>query len=82
MIESTNNLDLRTVAVEKNTWLLEVPDEICLREGLAPDTLVSITIKNGTILADLIQPTDEVKAAVKHFSERYGEFMEAMKDID
>lgn len=81
MISSADNKGLRTVAVEKNTWLLELPDELCVKEGLAPGTLASLTIKDGAILGTFIPRTDEAKAAVERFSERYGDFLTEMERI-
>jgi len=48
--------DLKTVKLEKDTWILEVPAEVCAREGFAEGTLVSLTIKNSGIQASFIKP--------------------------
>ncbi len=52
--EKTN--ELKTVSVEKDTWILELPAEICRKEGFAEGTLVSLTIKNSGIQASFIRP--------------------------
>ena len=50
MIETLEKTDkLKTVKVEKDTWILEVPAEICNKEGFAEGTLVSLTFKNSGI---------------------------------
>ena len=57
MIETLEKKDqLKTVKVEKDTWILEVPAEICQKEGFAEGTLVSLTIKNSGIQASFIKP--------------------------
>ena len=52
--EKTN--ELKTISVEKDTWILELPAEICQKEGFAEGTLVSLTIKNSGIQASFIRP--------------------------
>jgi hypothetical protein len=47
---------MKTVSVEKDTWILELPVEICRKEGFAEGTLVSLTIKNSGIQASFIKP--------------------------
>ncbi len=57
MIETLEKKDeLKTVSVEKDTWILELPSEICEKEGFAEGTLVSLTIKNSGIQASFIKP--------------------------
>lgn len=57
MIEiSDKTNELKTVSVEKDTWILELPAEICQKEGFAEGTLVSLTIKNSGIQASFINP--------------------------
>ena len=82
MISSANNKDVRTVAVEKNTWILELPDELCAKEGFAPGTLASLTIKDGAILGTFIPRTDEARDAAKRYVGRYGDFMRDIADVD
>ncbi len=56
MIETLEKEKLKTVSFAKDTWILEVPAEVCEREGLATGTLVSMTIKNSGIQAKFISP--------------------------
>lgn len=57
MTETLEKYDeLKTVSLEKDTWILEVPAEVCHKEGFAEGTLVSLTIKNGGIQASFIKP--------------------------
>ena len=50
---------MRTIQIVKNTWILEMPEEICRHEGLADGTLVSLTIKDNGIQAQFIRPPSE-----------------------
>jgi len=60
MIETLEkNDELKTVKVEKDTWILEVPAEVCRKEGFAEGTMVSLTIKNSEIQASFIRPPSE-----------------------
>ncbi len=60
MIKSKRKFDpsqeMRTIQIVKNTWILEMPPEICNHEGLAVGTLVSLTIKDHGIQAEFIRP--------------------------
>jgi len=57
MIEILEKNDtLKTVKLEKDTWVLELPVEVCEREGFAEGTLVSLTIKNSSIEARFVRP--------------------------
>lgn len=65
VLEKTN--ELKTVSVEKDTWILEVPPEVCRKEGFAEGTMVSLTIKNSGIQANFIKPPSE---KIKEISDR------------
>ena len=54
VMEQTN--ELRTVSVEKDTWIVELPAELCRREGFAEGTMASFTFKDGAIQASYISP--------------------------
>ncbi len=57
MIEtSETSNELKTVSIEKDTWILELPVEICRKEGFAEGTLISLTIKDNGIRASFIKP--------------------------
>lgn len=81
MISTKDNETIRTVAVEKNTWILEVPSEVCRAEGFAQGTLASLTFKDGAILASFIPPSKEAEDAAKRFIGKYGDFMKEMERI-
>ena len=73
--------ELKTVKQEKDTWILEVPAEICRHEGFAEGTLISLTFKNGGIVTSYIPPSDGAKASAGRFVNKYGDFMKEMEEI-
>ena len=76
------NEQLKTVKQEKDTWILELPAEVCRREGFAEGTLVSLTFNNGGIQTSFIRPTENAKKSAERFVGKYGEFMKEMEEID
>ena len=57
MIETSDKTnELKTVSIERDTWILELPPEICQTEGFAEGTLVSLTIKDSGIQASFVRP--------------------------
>ncbi len=49
MIETLEKSELKTVKFIKDTWILEVPAEVCEHEGFTEGTMVSLTFRNGGI---------------------------------
>ncbi len=45
VLEKDKSSELKTVSFEKDTWILELPAEICSREGFAEGTMVSLTFR-------------------------------------
>ena len=83
MIETLEKTDqLKTVKLEKDTWILEVPAEVCRKEGFAEGTLVSLTFKNSGIQTSYIHPTEKAKQSAERFIGKYGDFMKEMQEID
>lgn len=82
MIKAENKKSIRTIHVQKDTWVLELPDEICQSEGLAEGTLASLTIKDGAIRGSFISPTAEADSAAKRFIGKYSNFMREIQEID
>lgn len=74
--------ELKTVKLEKDTWVLEVPAEVCAREGFAEGTLVSLTFKNSGIQTSFIRPSERAKKSAERFVDKYGDFMKEMQEID
>ena len=77
--EKTN--ELKTVRVEKDTWILEVPPEVCRKEGFADGTLISLTLKNDSISGVYLKPTKEIDDFVDQVIEDEREYFEEMKRI-
>lgn len=77
--EKTN--ELKTVSVEKDTWILEVPPEVCRKEGFADGTLVSLTLKNDSISGVYLKPKKEIDDFVDQVIEDEREYFEEMKRI-
>lgn len=73
--------DLKSINVEKDTWILEVPTEICGREGFPNGTLVSLTLKNDEIIGEYIKPSQEIDDFVGRIVKDEGEFFEEMKRV-
>lgn len=83
MIETLEKTDkLKTIKQEKDTWILEVPAEICRREGFSEGTLVSLTFKNSGIQTSYIHPSEKAKKSAERFIGKYGDFMKEMQEID
>ncbi len=49
-------LEKTEIGTDTDTWIMRLPKEVCRREGLAENTLVSMTIKNGGIQTKFIAP--------------------------
>ena len=56
VLEKEKTVELKTVSFEKDTWILELPAEVCNREGFAEGTMVSLTFRNGGIQSSIIRP--------------------------
>lgn len=74
--------EMKTVKVEKDTWILELPEELCSREGLAKGTLASLTVKDGAIHGAFIRPNPQTQESAEKFINKYSDFMKEMEDID
>jgi hypothetical protein len=83
MIETLGKTDeLKTIKQEKDTWVLEVPAEICQREGFAEGTLVSLTFKNSGIQTSYIHPSEKARKSAERFIGKYGDFMKEIEKVD
>ena len=78
-LEKTN--ELKTVSVEKDTWILEVLSKVCRKEGFADGTLVSLTLKNDSISGVYLKPKKEIDDFVDQVIEDEREYFEEMKRI-
>lgn len=73
--------ELKTVSLEKDTWILEVPKEVCKREGFAEGTLVSLTLSDNSISAKYLKPKKEIDDFVNLVIEEEREYFEEIKRI-
>lgn len=73
--------ELKTVKCEKDTWILELPAEICEKEGFAEGTLVSLTFRNSGIKSSYIKPSIETESFLDRVVEEEKEYFEEMKRI-
>ena len=78
-LEKTN--ELKTVSIDKDTWILEVPPEVCQREGFAEGTLVSLTLSNNSISGKYLKPKQEIENFVDAVIEDEKEYFEEMKRL-
>jgi hypothetical protein len=82
MIKTSEKTDeLKTVKIEKDTWILEVPPEVCQKEGFAPGTLISLTLKNDAISGVYLKPSKDIDDFVSRVVEEESEYFEEMKRI-
>lgn len=83
MIETLEKTDeLKTVKLQKDTWILEVPTEICQKEGFAEGTLISLTIKNSGIQASFIKPpSKKLQEISKRLLKENHELYEELKRV-
>jgi hypothetical protein len=83
MIKTLEKTDeMKTVKQEKDTWILELPAEICRREGFADGTLVSLTFKDSGIQTSYIHPSEKARKSAERFVGKYGDFMKEMESVD
>jgi|GEM_PF-3567049 len=81
VLEVENTSEIKTVKVEKDTWILELPAEICQREGFSEGTMVSLTIKDGGIKTSIIRPSTEIEDFVNRVIEDEKEYFEEIKQL-
>lgn len=82
MIKTTEKTDeFKTVSVAKDTWILEVPPEVCQKEGFAEGTMISLTLKNDSISGVYLKPSREIDEFVGKVIEEESEYFEEIKRI-
>lgn len=83
MVSSVETIEkAKSIMAKKDTWVFEVPEDVCDREGLGKGTLVSLTIKDGAITSTFIPRSPEAKAAAQRFIAKYGDFMKEIAPFD
>ena len=73
--------ELKTVSIKKDTWILEVPNEVCENEGFPEGTMISLTLKNDSISGTYLKPSKEIDDFVNKVIEEESEYFEEIKRI-
>lgn len=82
MIETLEKTaELKTVSFAKDTWILEIPPEVCRDEGFAVGTLISLTLKNDSISGVYLKPNQEIDNFVEKVVQEEREYFEEMKRL-
>ena len=82
MLETTEKTnELKTLAVQKDTWILEVPPEVCKNEGFAEGTLISLTLKNDSISGVYLKPSKEIEDFVSKVVDEELDYFDEIKQI-
>ena len=82
MLETTEKTnELKTLAVQKDTWILEVPPEVCKNEGFAEGTLISLTLKNDSISGVYLKPSKEIEDFVSRVVDEELDYFDEIKQI-
>lgn len=82
IINSVENTEqFKTVSVKKDTWILEVPNEVCENEGFPEGTMVSLTLKNDSISGVYLKSSKEIDDFVSKVIEEESEYFEEMKRV-
>lgn len=82
VLDIEKNNELKTVKAKKDTWILELPAEICRHEGYAEGTMVSLTFKDAGIQASIIRPpSPKLQEIAKKVLEEDRELYEELKRL-
>jgi hypothetical protein len=60
---------------------LEVPAEVCEREGFPSGNLITLTLRNDVALGEYIKPSPEIDDFVNRIVKEDAEFFEEMKRL-
>lgn len=63
------------------SWKVELPNSVKKENNLSEDSYLVLTIHNGKINGELINPTTEIKKEVKRITGKYRETFEEMKRL-
>lgn len=75
-------LEKTDIGADTDTWIMRLPREVCQREGLAENTLISMTIKDGGIQTKFIAPPSEnLQKIGKQIFEEDHQLFERLKEI-
>ncbi len=75
-------LEKSEINTNADTWIMRLPKEVCRREGLAENTLVSLTVKDGGIQTKFIAPpSQKLQEISKRILAKDHELFERLKEI-
>ena len=75
-------LEKTEAGTDADTWIMRLPKSICEREGLAENTLISLTVKDGGIQTKFIAPpSKKLREIGKRILEKDRELFERLKEI-
>lgn len=63
------------------SWKVELPNSVKKENNLSENSYLVLTVHNGKINGELINPTVEVKKEVKRIMGKYRETFEEMKQL-
>ena len=83
MVKASKTVETESkVSVHKDTWILELPDDVCVAEGFPKGTRASLTVKGSAIRGSIVRPSKAATRSAKRFIEKYGDFMREIEDLD
>jgi hypothetical protein len=63
------------------SWKVELPDSVKKENNLSENSYLVLTIHNGKINGELINPTAEIKREVKRITSKYRKTFQEMKRL-
>ena len=63
------------------SWKVEIPDRVRKENHLSENAYLVLTVHNGKISGELVNPTTEIKNEVKRILGKYNETFEEMKRL-
>lgn len=63
------------------SWKVELPDAVKKENNLSQNAYLVLTVHDGKINGELINPTAEIKKEAKRILDKYGEVFEEMKRL-
>ncbi len=82
-ILNINQSKINPIEVENDafSWKVELPDYVKRENNLSKYSYLVLTVYQGKINGELINPTDETKKEVERILGKYGETFEEMKRL-
>ncbi|HEX8263894.1 MAG TPA: hypothetical protein VF596_00615 [Pyrinomonadaceae bacterium] len=81
-IMQTETEENKTIQPKWDSWVVEIPKEIIEAQGLADDSSVVLTVKDGKIEAEVLTPlSDELKTIAEKILKKRRKVFEELKRI-